>query len=211
MLKSSKLIGSLNPKISMVIPTYTVNKHLEDMTIQCVASYSSQVDEMIIVEDGGNPSQALAELADIYIYSKKNKGFTKNVNFGWKMAIGDFVMIVNSDTVLLHGGRLEDLCVEGRVTSPEISNQYIDGLAGPFFCVPRDVTEKMGYLMEEMHTYSSDSEYNNRIADIFQKIPSVKIYHEMAQSVKAAGVEGGEQQEVDRAIYQKLIDEGRAK
>jgi hypothetical protein len=90
-------------------------------------------------------------------------------------------------------------------------NQYIDRLAGPFWVVPKEVTQERGYLMEEMHTYSSDSEYDNRVADIFQKVTSVEIYHEMAQTVSAAGVEGGEQQEKDRDIYSQLIQEGKAK
>jgi hypothetical protein len=65
-------------------------------------------------------------------------------------------------------------------------------------------------LMEEMKTYSSDSEYDHRVRDIFQKVESVEIFHEQAQTVKAAGIEGGVEQERDRKILQKLIEEGKA-
>lgn len=206
-----RLIKSLNPYISMVIPAYTLNSELEEMTIDCAVSYRSQVDELIIVEDGGNPSQLLADIADIYLYNKKNQGFTKAVNMGWRMALGEFVMIVSSDTTLLHNGNLKDLCINDKITSPHIVNQYIDRLAGPFWCAPAEITKKRGMLMEEMRIYSSDSEYDNRVADIFQKIPTVQIYHEQAQTVKAAGVEGAEQQAIDNAIYQKLKQDGKAK
>lgn len=196
-------------KISMVIPCYTLNDSLEEMAINCVASYRDQVDQLIIVEDGGNYSSQLKKLADIYIYSKANLGFTKAVNRGWRNSDGNFTMIVSSDTTLLHHGNISDLCIKDKVSSPEISNQYIDRLAGPFFCVPKEITIKRGMLREELHTYSSDSEYDERVKDIFVKVPSVKIFHEQAKTVTVAGIEGGEQQHKDRLIYQQLIDEGK--
>jgi len=197
-------------KISMVIPCYTKTKDLEKQALWCAASYREQVDEMIVIEDGQMFSPALMQIANIYIYKTENTGFTKNVNDGWKFAHGEYVMIVNSDTQLKRGD-LNDLCIEGKVTSPAIVNQEIKRLAGPFWVVPQKVTEKFGYLLEEMKTYSSDSEYDNRVAHIFQKVPSVEIYHEMAQSVRAAGIEGGEEQQRDREIYAQLIRDGKAK
>jgi hypothetical protein len=198
------------PFLSMVIPTYTKSKHLEELAYIAACSYRKFVDELIIIEDGQMYSPKLQKIANTYIYVKKNQGFTKTVNSGWKLANGKYVAIVNSDTCLL-SGNLRDICVEGKVTSPIIANQYIDRLAGPFWCTPREVTEKYGYLMEEMKTYSSDSEYDERIKDIFQKIDSVRIYHEQAQSVSEAGIEGGAEQDRDRQIYQKLKEEGKAK
>lgn len=197
-------------KISLVIPTYTITKELEELAIRACLSYREQVDELIISEDGGFESNNLKQLADIYIYNKNNRGFTANLNCGWRVAVGDFVMLVNSDTTL-HQGKLEDICIPNRVTSPEIVSQYIPYLAGPFFCVPKEITKERGYLMEEMKTYSSDSEYDTRVRDVFQKVPSVRIYHEMMQTVKAVGIEGGIEQERDRQIYAKLIEGGKAK
>lgn len=198
------------PKISMVIPTYTQNKKLEELAIWCATSFRKYVDELIIIEDGQMFSHKLAFLADTYIYKSQNSGFTKNVNDGWKFAHGEYVMIVNSDTQLASGD-LNDLCIPGKVTSPLIKNQEIERLAGPFWVVPRTVADERGYLLEELKTYSSDSEYDERVKDIFQKVPSVQIYHEMAQSVTAAGIEGGEEQERDRQIYAQLQREGKAK
>ena len=200
----------LRPKISMVIPCYTKTKELEEQALMAIASYKDQVDELIVIEDGQMFSSKLMEASDIYIYNKNNIGFTANVNRGWHMANGEYVCIVNSDTILREGD-LNDLCIPGKITSPLIVNQYIDRLAGPFWCSPREVTKKYGYLMEEMVMYSSDSEYDERVKDIFVKVPSVKIYHEMAQSVTVAGVEGGVTQERDRQIYTQLQREGKAK
>ena len=92
-----------------------------------------------------------------------------------------------------------------------IRGQYIERLAGPFWVVPRTVAEERGYLIEELKTYSSDSEYDERVKDIFQKVESVEIHHEMAQSVTAAGIEGGLEQERDKQIYAQLKQQGKAK
>lgn len=197
-------------KISLVIPTYTLTKELERLSLWAAASYREQVDQLIITEDGGMYSPKLQEISDIYIYNKVNVGFSKNVNRGWKNADGDFVMIVNSDTQLMKG-KLDDLCIPGMVTSPEIVNQYIDRLAGPFWCTPKELTDRFGYLREEMRTYSSDSEYDERMKDFFIKVPSVQVFHEQAKTVTEAGVEGGEEQERDRKIYADLIAKGEVK
>lgn len=198
------------PKLTICVPTYTLNQHLEDLAIRAILSYRDQADEIIVMEDGGMYSSELMKLADTYIYTRENGGFTTNVNRGWKFSDGDYTAIVSSDTLLM-SGNIQDLCIPGKVTSPIIKNQYIDRMAGPFFVVPKEVKEERGMLKEEMHTYCSDSEYDNRIADIFQKVESVSIYHEMAQTVSAAGVEGGAQQEKDRQAYEALKQEGKAK
>lgn len=191
------------PKISLVIPTYTLNQDLEELTYDCIDSMRDQVDEVVISEDGGGPIYYyLADgRVDIYIYHAKNIGFTGNVNRGWKAATGDFVIIANSDTKLLQGD-LKDLCIPGKITSPIIVNQGIEGLAGCFFCVPKEIAKERGMLNETMKTYYSDQDYADRTSDIFQKVPTVQVWHEQMQTVKEAGVEG--KMDEDRDIYNKL-------
>jgi GT2 family glycosyltransferase len=191
------------PKLSIVIPTYTINKELNEMAYKCAQSYRKYVDDLIICEDGGNFSEELMSITDSYIYNKNNVGFTKNVNRGWKYAQGDYVAIVSSDTYLV-AGDLNNLCIPGKVTSPIIENQNIEALAGPFFVTPKSVTKKIGYLNEKMKTYYSDTEYDNRTRDIFQKVLSVIIKHDHARTVTAAGVEGGEENARDGEIYKNL-------
>lgn len=196
--------------ITMVIPTYTLNKELEEIAWLCADSYKSQVDQIIIIEDGGTFSERLKKISDIYIYSKENVGFTKNVNRGWRMSEGDFTMIVNSDTFLIEGN-LKDLCIPNKVSSPSIENQYVPRLAGPFWVVPREIKEQRGMLLEEMHTFESDSEYDNRVADIFQKVSSVIIHHREHKTVDPAGVNTQAQKDKDKAIHDKLKVEGKVK
>lgn len=193
----------------IVIPTYTINDELERLALVCLNSYKDRGGRTIVCEDGGRFSPTLLGLADVYIYNSDNKGFSVNVNRGWRYSQADYTMIASSDTRLVEGS-LHKLCMPGKVTSPEVINQHIPYLAGCFFVVPRDITEKYGYLMEEMRTYCSDSEYDHRVRGVFSKIPEVKIAHEMAQTVTGAGVEGGEEMARDREIYAELIKKGKA-
>jgi hypothetical protein len=186
---------------TIVIPTYTANLELEEMAVRCATSYRPFCDNLIICEDGMNYSERLKELADVYIYNKLNVGFTKNVNRGWRYAQGDYVGIVSSDTYLLSGNP-RDLCIPDKVTSPMIGNQEISNLAGPFWVTPKNITEKLGYLIEGMKTYYSDTEYDERVKNYFQKVPSVTIHHLGAQSVTAAGVAGN--MDADKEVYDTL-------
>ena len=190
-------------KLSIVIPTYTLDKRLEDMALAAVKSYRYFADELIVCEDGGHYSPALLAQCDTYIYNWKNAGFTKNVNRGWRFATGDYVAIVSSDTYLVEGNP-RHLMVKDKVTSPVVVNQNIPRLAGPFFVTPKEITKKLGYLREEMRTYASDSEYDERTKDIFQKVSDVTIFHHQAQTVRVAGVEGGEEMERDRKAYELI-------
>jgi hypothetical protein len=186
--------------LDIVIPCYTLTDELENFAVKCAQSYKGFCDKIIISEDGGRFSHRLLALCDLYLFGQDNVGFTANVNRGWKNSNADYTAIVNSDTYLIQGD-LYQLCKEGRVTSPEIVNQCIDRLAGPFFCVPKTIREERGLLVEEMKTYCSDSEYDERVKDIFVKVPEVKIFHHQTKTVSTAHIEGGAELERDRSIY----------
>jgi hypothetical protein len=156
---------------------------------------------MIVVEDGGRYSPQIMALADIYIYSHGNVGFTKNVNRGWSLSTGDFTAIVNNDTYLQEGD-IRQLCIPDKVTSPEIISQVIPRLAGNFWVTPKEIKEQRGMLNEAMKNYCSDSEYDERVADIFQKVPEVKIFHAISQTVKPTGIV--EKSREDEEIYRKI-------
>lgn len=175
--------------ISMVIPTYTLNEELEEMAEFGALSYMDQVDELIITEDGGRHSKVLQEIADIYIYNFENQGFTKNVNRGWKVATGDFTMIVNSDTQLMEGN-LIDLCIKGKVTCPITHTETVPYFWGAFFCVPREIKQKYGMLNENLpdKNYGSDSEYEKRISGIYQPVQTVEILHKLHATTDVAGI-----------------------
>lgn len=168
--------------LSLVIPTYTLNTELEQMALKAVESYRPHVDEIVVSEDGGLKSDALAQAADTYVY-QAHKGFTANVNTGWREAHEEYVAIANSDT-RHYKGKLTALCLPGRVTSPAIApisnpngRNPITELWGAFFVVPRDVRRERGMLDERMSLFMSDIEYGLRVFDLYTYVASVQIEH----------------------------------
>jgi hypothetical protein len=62
-----------------------------------------------------------------------------------------------------------------------------------------------------MKLYCSDSEYDNRVADIFQSVPEVKIAHHTQATTKRMDQDLiSEAHTRDEAIYLQLKKEGRA-
>lgn len=188
--------------ISIVIPTYTLNRDLETMAYNCAKSYKEFADELIICEDGGRQSKALQSVADFYIYHD-NWGFTENVNSGWSKATGDYVFIVNSDTYI-ESGNYEDLCIPGMVTSPKMAGHIRDKeyLNGAFFVVPRSVSAERGILNPKYKMYYSDDDYYERVKDIFRQINSVVIRHVYGATTSFLGDEWRDREsERDRKIF----------
>lgn len=202
-------------KLSVVLPIYTLSKKLEEMTLMAaVIGKMPEVDELIICEDGGMFSPRLFQAADVYLFSKQNEGFTKNVNKGLKLARGDYIAVINSDvqlslsyTNLQNHATLANLCIPGKVTSPKTLNQDVPGLAGHFFVLSRTVLNERGYLDERLKMFCSDADYERRVKDIFQQVPEVGIYHEINATLKEAGLMDGKQLADDRETYAKIVNE----
>lgn len=192
--------------ISLCIPTYTLNQALEEMAIRCLTSFKKHCEdskieyEIIVSEDCGRYSSSLMGLADKYIYNTENGGFSKNVNTCWRLAQGEYVAIINSDTYYV-SGNISDMCIPGKVTSPGIINQDIDGFAGCFWVAHKDIPKEFGYLDEDMRIYYSDEVYKKKTQDVFEKIPSFRIYHGQAKTVTLAGVNTPEQYKIDKEVY----------
>lgn len=176
--------------LTLTFPGYTCNSEIEKMTIECLKSYKELGYKMVFVEDGGNYSSEIKDLVDTYIYEKKNKGFTGNVNRCLKYIEHGHIAVVSTDTKYI-SGNLDDLCTE-KATSPIATNQsFSTKFKGCFFVLPKFLLNKYGYLDESMVTYYSDQEYLERLGEgNIEEIKSVVIEHGQAQTVKASGVEG---------------------
>lgn len=173
------------------------------MAIRCLRSYRDNCDmpfEIVVSEDGGMFSPTLMSEADVYIYNKKNGGFSKNVNTVWKAGKGDYVAIINSDTYYVSGS-FKALCEENRVISPEIINQEIDGFSGCFWVAHKSIPEGYGYLDEDMRIYYSDEVYKQKLGQVAYKTPDFSIFHGQAKTVTTAGVNTPEQYKIDKEVY----------
>jgi GT2 family glycosyltransferase len=196
-------------KLSIVIPTFTINKELEQMAHDCAYYYffNPDVYEVIVCEDGGFYSNQISAMSNVYIYSKDNVGFTKNVNRGLKIASGDYIAVVNSDTQIAESkttGSLLDLCIPGKVACPITLGQDVPLLAGHFFVAPYDIWKEVEYLDERMHTFCSDADFERKVKDRIVQVPTVSIYHEIGSTLNAASIFQTERLEEDRKIYHAL-------
>lgn len=175
--------------LSLVLLSFAANDHLRKLANEALDSYKA--DEIITIEDGGVFDKEIMDKSDTYVFNKENRGFTFAVNQGIKIARGDYIALVSNDTKLVSGD-LKDLCVSGSSTSPKIDNQNIEGFAGSFFVLPRDVIDKVGLLDESMKIYYSDTEYIERLAKNnipMQTVNSVVIHHHVCQSVSSTTVD----------------------
>jgi GT2 family glycosyltransferase len=191
---------------TLVIPTYSVSDRLIRLAYQCALSHRNQVNQIIITEDGGRYSKLLKDIADIYLYSKNNVGFTKNVNRGWGLSEADFTIIANSDTYLV-SGNLRDLCEKPTVTCPAIENlgDY-PGFCGSYFAVPREIKEKYGMLDERLIMYGSDDDYYMRIKDVFRKEGRVVIHHYKGSTIKKAKIDVRAESIRDSNKYKEIVE-----
>lgn len=91
-----------NPKVSIVIPIYNVERYLR----QCLDSVVNQTlkdIEIICVDDGSTDSSPdiIKEYVDkdprVKVITKPNSGYGNSMNRGFDMAEGEYIGIVESD------------------------------------------------------------------------------------------------------------------
>lgn len=124
-------------KTSVIIPHWPWGEEIQEKLRQCVQSLSGADEVLIVVND--------------------KIGFAKAVNQGLRSATGDYLIVLNNDTIV--SGDLHDLCIEGTVTSPLV-NGMEKSFWGACFCIPREVYEKVGGLDEDFKVgYFEDDAY----------------------------------------------------
>ncbi|TYB80221.1 glycosyltransferase family 2 protein [Bizionia saleffrena] len=91
-------------KLSIIILNYNVRYFLE-VCLQSVEAAISSIDAEIIVVDNNSQDDSCAIVRDkfpnvILIENKENSGFSKGNNLGFKRAKGEYICILNPDTVV---------------------------------------------------------------------------------------------------------------
>lgn len=144
--------------MSVIIPHWPLNEELDLLLEHCVKSIHA--DEIIVVVNDGT-------------------GFGKAVNQGLRLAHGDYLFVVNNDTVVLNGN-LQDMCIPDTVTVPDITGQ-VDDMPRAFYCMPRSVYESIGGYDERFKIgYFEDDDFITRLNKYevpIRKVQSVEVSH----------------------------------
>ncbi len=105
------VLPNLKPKFSIIIPIYA--QHLLTFTcLKSIAATCADLDIEVIVIDDCSPepaAEAFAVVSGITIVrNEKNLGFLRNCNKAAKLARGEYLMILNNDTIVT-GGWLQEM------------------------------------------------------------------------------------------------------
>jgi O-antigen biosynthesis protein len=145
--------------ISVIIPHWGMDDELNAALKRCVNSLEGHDELVLVINDG--------------------IGFGPAVNQGLSLANGDYLIIVNNDTIL-ESGNLADLCDPEAVTVPQMKGQ-IDNNPRAFYCMPRWVYEKVGGYDERFtYGYFEDDDLMRRWIDAevpIRTVPSVHVDH----------------------------------
>jgi GT2 family glycosyltransferase len=151
--------------ISIVIPTYN---HCEDLLKPCLESIRKYTDmgqvEVLVVANGchDNTREYVESLGDPFklLWYDVSLGFTKATNEGLRKSQGDYVVILNNDTILLeqkHNAWLDmlrkpflDSSDVGLTGILELPCKYVGEKFFVFFCamLSKNVFSVVGYLDE---------------------------------------------------------------
>lgn len=96
---------NITPKVSIITPAYN-REHFVEETILSILRQNYAKIEYLVLDDGSTDRtlQVINKYKNkIRVYSHKNMGEAKTVNRGFKLATGEFIMVVNSDDILYPG------------------------------------------------------------------------------------------------------------
>ena len=93
-----------NPKISIIIPVYNVEKYIKE-TLISVKNQSIKPNEVIIINDGStddsfNIVKNVKDSDSWRIFETKNQGLGLTRNYGKSLAKGDYIYFLDSDDIL---------------------------------------------------------------------------------------------------------------
>lgn len=95
----------MKPKLSVIIVTYNSSQHIKDMLLS-IEKQTKTPHEIIIVDNNSfdrTIAQIYASRVKVSLLKQKeNLGFSKANNLGVKSSIGEYLMFLNPDTLLIN-------------------------------------------------------------------------------------------------------------
>jgi GT2 family glycosyltransferase len=151
--------------ISVIIPHFYGLEQVDRALRECVESMRGH-DEIIILANDGI-------------------GYGAACNLGMRMARGDFIILSNNDCILKYG-TLRDLQDKNYITVPDITPEPKDALPRAFFCIPRNIYERIydasGDFFDERFEggYWEDDDLHKRMKELgisSRIVDSVGVHH----------------------------------
>jgi beta-1,4-mannosyl-glycoprotein beta-1,4-N-acetylglucosaminyltransferase len=165
-------------KYSIIIPTYTKYEEAFKECLPSLLKYTDLKETEIIIVANGSPKETRL-LVNAYqvnyniqlVWFDEGLGYAKAVNEGIKVSKGEYVVLLNDDTILLEQQKndwleimnkpfLEDdkmgLTAPMKTFSPSAGKDFLI-----FFCVmiSRKVIDTIGLLDEAFYSYGEDTSY----------------------------------------------------
>ncbi|VVB51801.1 Glycosyltransferase family 17 [uncultured archaeon] len=176
-------------KVSVVIPTYN---HCEDLLKPCLESLKANTDltqtEIIVVANGckDNTKEYVESLGEPFnlVWFDEGMGYTKSTNAGIVRAAGDYIILLNNDTVIYPPfNKWVDILLEPfsdstvGMTGPMLTHcpeADRDFLIGFCVCIKREMFDRFGILDEIFSPgYGEDTDFCCKIQDAGFKIIQV--------------------------------------
>lgn len=102
-----------NIKVSIIVPTYNVEKYLADC-LESLISQSLKEKEIIIVNDGSKDrsleiaNEYASKHNEIKVYTKKNGGLSSARNYGLEVSNGEYIIFIDSDDMIIDKKTIEN-------------------------------------------------------------------------------------------------------
>ncbi len=160
------------PKVSLIILVHNQLDHTR-RCLESVARHTPESHEVILVDNGSGPETAayLRERAGTgpgvrLIVNVNNRGFSAGNNQGLAIARGEYVMLLNNDTVVTEGWLTRMLAVFERHPATGIVGPVSNRVAGPQLVTPVGYTDLEGlatFAAEWSATHAERSEKLSRV------------------------------------------------
>lgn len=120
----------MNPKVSVIIPTYNTAKYLEQAILSVVKQEFNESCEIIVIDDGSTDAtrqvvEKLQQETQIRYFYQNNRGISSARNVGMQNAKGELVAFIDADDIWLSN----KLCVQVKYLDEHPDTQMVFSLA----------------------------------------------------------------------------------
>ncbi len=137
-------------KFSVIVPVYNRPEEVGEL-LESLCSQTETDFEVIVVEDGSqNPCKDVcvpyADILDLHYYYKENSGPGLSRNYGAERAVGDYLIVLDSDVVLPEGYL--------KAVDSGLTRWPVDAFGGPDASNPSftDIQKAISYTMTGFFT-----------------------------------------------------------